>query len=40
MWNLKHDTNECIYERETDFTDIKNRFVTAKVEEEWERDGL
>ena len=29
MWNLKYDTNEPIYETETD-SDIENRFVVAK----------
>ena len=29
MWNLKYDTNELIYETETD-TGIENRLVVAK----------
>ena len=36
MWHLKYDTNELIYETETD-TDIENRLVVA---EGWGRDGL
>ena len=28
MWNLKYDTNELIYETETD---LENRFVVVKV---------
>ena len=31
MWNLKYDTNELIYETETD-SDIENRLVVAKGE--------
>ena len=34
MWNLKYDTNELVYKRDTD-TD--NRLVAAKGQE---RDGL
>ena len=31
MWNLKYDTNELIYETETDsHRDIDNRLVVAK----------
>lgn len=30
MWNLKYDTNELIYETETDSTDIGNRLVVAR----------
>ena len=37
MWNLKYDTNELIYEIETD---IEHRLVVAKGEGEWGRDGL
>ena len=40
MWNLKYDTNELIYETETDSGDIENRFVVAKGEGGWEREGL
>ena len=32
MWNLKYDTNELIYETETELTDIENRLVVAKRE--------
>ena len=32
MWNLKHDTNEHIYETETD-SQTENRLVVAKREE-------
>ena len=39
MWNLKYNTNEHIYETETD-SDIENRLVTAKGEEGWGREGL
>ena len=38
MWNLKYDTNEPIYERETD-SDIENRLVVAKGRGR-KRDGL
>ena len=31
MWNAKYDTNEPIYETETD-SDIENRLVVAKGE--------
>ena len=31
MWNLIYDTNELIYETETD-SDIENRLVVAKGE--------
>ena len=34
MWRLKHDTDELIYETETDY-DIENRFVVAKGEDGW-----
>ena len=37
MRNLKYDTNEHIYETETDLRDIENRLVVAKGEEEWGR---
>ena len=37
MWNLKYDTNELIYETDSD---IENRLVAAKKEESWGRDGL
>ena len=33
MWNLKYDTNELIYETDTD-SDTENRFVVAKGVEE------
>ena len=33
-WNLKHNTNEHIYETET-LTDIQDRLVAAKGGEEW-----
>ena len=29
MWNLKYDTNECIYETETD-TDVENKCTDTK----------
>ena len=32
MWNLKYDTNELIYETDTD-SDTENRFVFAKGKE-------
>ena len=32
MWNLKYDTNECIYESETDLADTENRLAIAKGE--------
>ena len=34
MWNLKYDTNEFIYGKETD-SDIENRLVVTKAEERW-----
>ena len=37
MWNLKYDTNELIYETETD---SENRLVVAKGEGQWGREGL
>ena len=37
MWNVKYDTNEHIYETETD---SQNTLVVAKGEEGWGRDGL
>ena len=39
MWNLKYDTNELIYKTETD-SGIENRFVVARAEGWWGRDGL
>ena len=39
MWNLKYDTNELIYETETD-SDIENRPVVAKGEGQWGREGV
>ena len=39
MWNLKYDTNEFIYETETD-SDTDNRLLVAKGEEGWGRDGV
>ena len=39
MWNLKYDTNELIYQTETD-SDIENRLVVAKGEGGWGRHGL
>ena len=30
MWNLKYNTNELIYETETNSQDIENRLVGAK----------
>ena len=39
MWNLKYDTNELIYERETD-SQTENRLVVAKREGQQGRDGL
>ena len=39
MWNLKYDTNELIYETETD-SDIEDRRVVAKGEDGWGREGL
>ena len=33
MWNLKYDTNELIYETDTD-SNTENRFVVAKGVEE------
>ena len=40
MWNLKCDTNEPIFETETDSTDVENRLVVAEEGWEWERDGV
>ena len=37
MWNIKYDTNEPIYETETD---TENRLVVAKGEWTGGRDGL
>ena len=34
IWNLIRDTNELIYETETN-TDIKNRLVVTKGKESW-----
>ena len=31
-WNIKYDTNELIYETETESLDIENRLVVAKGE--------
>ena len=39
LWNLKHGTNELIYETEMD-SDIENRLVVAKRKAGWGRDGL
>ena len=39
IWNLKYDTNELIYETETDL-DIENRLLVAKGEGGWWREGL
>ena len=33
MWNLKHDTNEHIYETKKKKTDTENRLVVVKGEE-------
>ena len=40
MWYLKYDTNEHIYETETDSQNIENRFVVAKGEGGWGKEGL
>ena len=37
MWNLKYDTSEFIQNR---LTDMKNRLVIDKGEENWGRKGL
>ena len=34
MWNLKYGTNELIYKTEKRLTDLENRLVVAKEEEE------
>ena len=39
MWNPKYDTNERIYETETD-SDIENRLMVAKGEGEWGKNGV
>ena len=39
MWNLKYDTKELIYERETD-SDIENKLMVTKGERVWGRDKL
>ena len=39
MWNLKYDTNELIYERETD-SQTENRLVVAKREGQQGREAL
>ena len=39
IFNLKYDTNELIYETETD-SDIEDRLVVAKGEGGGGRDGL
>ena len=39
MWKLKYDTNEPIYEAETD-SDIEIRSVVGKGEERWSRGRL
>ena len=39
MWNLKYDTNECIYETETDSL-IENKLIVTKEERGWGRDKL
>ena len=39
MWNLKYDTNELIYQADTDSL-TQNKLVVAKGEERWRRDGL
>ena len=36
----KNNTNECIYNTETDSQDIENKFVVPKGEREGERDKL
>ena len=37
-WNLNYDTNEPIYETETDPETLDNRFMVAKREGMWRRD--
>ena len=39
MWNLKNNTNECIYKTET-HSDIENKLVVTQREREGERDKL
>ena len=38
-WNLKHGTNEAIYETETD-SQTENRVLVAEWWVGWRRDGL
>ena len=40
MWNLTYDTNEFIYETETDLTDIENKLMVTKVEREGRRGQI
>ena len=40
MWNLKYDTNELIYETETDSKDIENKLMVTKGERGWGRDKV
>ena len=40
IWNLKYDTNELIYKKETSSLDMDYRPVVAKRETGWGRDGL
>ena len=39
MWNLKYETNELIYETETD-SQTENRLMVAKGERGWGWEGL
>ena len=40
MWNLKYDTNELIYETETDSQTQRTDLWLPRWKEEWGRDGL
>ena len=40
MWNLKYDTNEPIYETETDSQTQRTDLSIAKGDGEWGTDGL
>ena len=40
MWNLKHDTNEHIYNNRNKLIDIENRLVVAKGVGVVRREGL
>ena len=40
MWNLKNNTNQCIYKNRNSLTDIEIKLVVTKGEKEAGRDKL